>query len=124
MSETFFEKYDSLCKSRNETPNSVAKIIGASSGSVTAWKNGTVPRPATIVKIAEYFSVSVDFFLDSDKSAKKEQKNTPSEPELTEGEMAVLKLFRQVPEDQQQMVIAMIRAALSTDKQDRNEVTK
>lgn len=111
MSETFFEKYDSLCKSRDETPNSVAKIIGASSGSVTAWKNGTVPRPATIVKIAEYFSVSVDFFLDSDKSAK----NTPSEPELlTEGEKKLIELFRMIPADRQELVLKMIETAIES----------
>ena len=44
MASSFFERYLELCRQAGETPNSVAKIIGASSGSVTAWKNGTEPR--------------------------------------------------------------------------------
>ena len=47
---------------------------------------------------------------------KKHKKNTPYEEILTEGERVMLELFRQVQEDQQPMVIAMIKAALSTGK--------
>ena len=47
---------------------------------------------------------------------KEHKKRSPHEPTLTEGEILVLELFRQIPEDQQPMVLAMIRAALCTDK--------
>ena len=63
MASSFFERYLELCKQAGETPNSVAKIIGASSGSVTAWKNGTEPRYSTIVKIANYFGVPVEYLV-------------------------------------------------------------
>jgi len=43
-----------------------------------------------------------------------EENNSPEEPELSEGEKMLLDLFRQVPEDQQQLVLGMIRAALNT----------
>ena len=43
-----------------------------------------------------------------------EEKTSPEEPKLSEGEKMLLKLFRQVPEDQQQLVLQMIRAALNT----------
>lgn len=52
-----------LCKDDGETPNSIAKLIGASSGSVTAWKNGSAPRNATLSKIADHFNVSTDYLL-------------------------------------------------------------
>ena len=42
------------------------------------------------------------------------EKNPPEEPKLSEGEKMLLNLFRQVPEDQQQLVLGMIRAALNT----------
>lgn len=45
-----------------------------------------------------------------------EKKNSPSEPSLTEGEKMLLDLFNRVPEDQQQLVLQMIRAALSTQE--------
>lgn len=43
-------------------------------------------------------------------------KNSPDELQLTEGERTLLNLFRQVPEDRQQMVLQMIQAALSSPK--------
>lgn len=63
MEHQFFERYADLCKQDDETPNSIAKIIGASSGSVTAWKNGTIPRNVTLSKIADHFKVSTDYLL-------------------------------------------------------------
>lgn len=41
-----------------------------------------------------------------------EEKNSPEEPKLTEGEKMLLELFRRVPEEQQTLVLQMIRAAL------------
>ena len=42
-----------------------------------------------------------------------EEKNAPSEePKLSEGERMLLDLFNKVPEDKQEMVLQMIRAAL------------
>ena len=43
-----------------------------------------------------------------------ENKNPPEKIELSEGEKMLLNLFRQVPEDQQQLVLGMFRAALGT----------
>ena len=43
-----------------------------------------------------------------------EKKDSPSDPELTEGEKILLDLFRRVPEDKQQLVLQMIRAALGS----------
>jgi polyhydroxyalkanoate synthesis regulator protein len=48
-------------------------------------------------------------------SKNEHKKISPHDP-LTEEEKVVLELFRQIPVDQQPMVLAMIRAALCTDK--------
>ena len=40
----------------------------------------------------------------------------PSEPKLNEGEQMLIDLFRRVPEEQQQMVLMMIRAALNSQE--------
>lgn len=42
-----------------------------------------------------------------------EQKVSPEEPKLSEGERMLLDLFRLVPEDKQQLVLQMIRVALN-----------
>lgn len=63
MESTFFDRYAALCRQHGESPNSVAKLIGASSGSVTAWKQGAAPRNATLARIADFFGVSTDYLL-------------------------------------------------------------
>ena len=48
---------------------------------------------------------------------KEDKKISPiEESSLTEGERDVLELFRAIPEDQQPVVLAMIRAALCSGK--------
>lgn len=63
MGSIFFERFAELCKEIGETPNSIAKILGISSGSVTAWKNGTEPRNKTLSAIADHFGVTTDYLL-------------------------------------------------------------
>ena len=49
-------------------------------------------------------------------SENEHKKISSDELQLTEGEKVMLELFRQIPEDQQPVVLAMIRAALCTGK--------
>lgn len=73
-------------------------------------ETGKIPMSA-IEKLAKVFGVSGEYLMGWD-----DKKTSPHEPELTEGEKVVLELFRQIPAEQQPMVLAMIRAALGTDK--------
>lgn len=59
----FWSVFVGLCAQRGVSPNAVAKELALSSGSVTSWKCGAIPRPTTIKKIADYFAVSPDLFL-------------------------------------------------------------
>lgn len=70
----FWSVFVSLCAKQEVSPNAVAKALGLSSGSVTMWKNGAIPRSTTIKKIADYFGVSPETFLaeTDDSDAKKE----------------------------------------------------
>ncbi len=46
-----------------------------------------------------------------------EEKTSPNELQLTEGEKMLLDLFRRVPEAEQPMLLRMIRAALGSQEQ-------
>ena len=59
----FWDNLVNLCNSKNVSPNGMAKQISVSSGAVTSWKNGKVPHHTTLIKIADYFNVSVDYLL-------------------------------------------------------------
>lgn len=59
----FWEIFSKLCSQRGKSPNAVAKELKISSGSVTNWKNGTIPNNSALLKLANYFNVSVDYLL-------------------------------------------------------------
>jgi transcriptional regulator with XRE-family HTH domain len=103
----FWDNYVKLCGSNNKSPNGVANELNLSSGSITAWKKGAVPRAATLQKIADYFGVSVASLLGEDEPDLREKAETNRETILRITESAeenlmhlfMLKLF-ELPEDQ------------------------
>lgn len=60
---TFFERFTELCTSAGSSPNAEAKKLKIPSGSVTAWKNGAIPRTRTIQKIADHFGVTPAYLM-------------------------------------------------------------
>ena len=71
----FWKNFVELCNSKNVMPTNAVKEIGIAAGSITKWKEGRIPRDSTLIKIAEYFGVSVEYLLG------KEKENTPSNDE-------------------------------------------
>lgn len=59
----FWERFYSLCIQHDTKPIPVVKKLFIATGSVTKWKNGTIPSGETLAKIADYFHVSVDYLL-------------------------------------------------------------
>lgn len=59
----FWDIFFNLCIKEGTTPSAVVKELGIAAGSVTKWKNGTVPQGVTMQKIASYFNVTVDYLL-------------------------------------------------------------
>lgn len=69
----FWQRFYDLCISANSKPNPIVKRLGIASGSVTAWKSGTIPDREALVKISDFFDCSVDYLLgrtDNPKSHK------------------------------------------------------
>ena len=60
----FWKIFLRLCNERGLKPNNVAKQLGIASGTVSGWKNkGQTPQDGNLIKIADYFGVSVDYLL-------------------------------------------------------------
>lgn len=59
----FWDNLISLCKKNNTTPNALCKQIGLSTAIATRWRAGSIPRDTTLLRIAEYFNVTVDDLL-------------------------------------------------------------
>lgn len=58
VNKMFWDNFERLCHEQNKSPNAVATELGISSGSLTAWKNGRVPRGVTLEKLEKYFNVT------------------------------------------------------------------
>lgn len=60
----FWTRFIELCSKIGKSPNAVATACGVrSSGTVTGWSNGSIPRAPILHKLADYFHVTADYLL-------------------------------------------------------------
>lgn len=78
----FWENFKKLCSTVGKSPNAVAKEIGISSGSVTEWKTGRLPRRTTLEKIADYFGVEPYSLFRKESPVDEDEADEPSEPSM------------------------------------------
>ena len=103
---------------RNMTQSELCRRTKIATSAMSEYLRGLYdPKQDKIYLMSEALNVDPVWLMGFDVPMEKDdKKGSPHEPTLTEGEKVVLELFRQIPEDQQPMVLAMIRAALCTDK--------
>lgn len=65
----FYENVKSLCKARGLTLTQLMRELGMSTSLPTQWKKGQEPKPPTLLKIANFFDVTIDNLLDDKMSA-------------------------------------------------------
>lgn len=78
----FYDRLKELCKERGVSLTNVAKELGMSSGNLSKWKNGGVPRGKSLTALSEYFGVSADYLLGTD-TLKEKSITILDDPELT-----------------------------------------
>ena len=59
----FWDVFCKECDKINKKPNKIAMELGLSGATTTKWKAGAIPNGETLVKIADYFGVSIDYLL-------------------------------------------------------------
>ena len=96
------------------TQKELAEIVGVATSTFNDWMKGKkYPRIDKIELLANYFGILKSDLIED----KTEKESSPDELPLTEGEKMLLDLFNQIPEDQQHLVLQMIRAALGSQEQ-------
>ena len=75
------------------------------------------PKQDRLSIIAQALDVDPVWLMGYDVPMEREKENSPAKIELSEGEKILLDLFNRVPEDRQQLVLQMIRAALGSQEQ-------
>ena len=107
----FSKNLKRLMTIKNVNRKEIAEVLGISYFTISDWVNGKkYPRMDKVELLANYFGVLKSDLIEM------ESDTIPSSQTLiiTEEEKLMLELFREVPEDKQQMVIQMVKVALST----------
>ncbi len=66
----FYDQLIRICKERNVKPTPLIKSLGLSSGNLKRWQEGATVNSDILMKFADYFDVSVDYFFEEyDKKA-------------------------------------------------------
>lgn len=116
MSETL----RTLRLSAGYSQGEMAKMLGVAPSTISMYENGNrSPYYDVLKKYSEIFNVDYNYLHGDDGIVKVEQKSVfaPSnDVDITEEKKLLLDLFDQVPEEQQQMVLNMIKVALGKDK--------
>ena len=108
--EVFSKNLRFYLEMTDKTQKEVAVAIGVTPASLNEWLKGKkYPRIDKIELLARYFGI-----LKSDLIEEKgTNKTLPQVQKLTEGETMLLELFRQIPAENQAMVLEMIRVAVN-----------
>jgi transcriptional regulator with XRE-family HTH domain len=117
------ERLQEAMRSARMKQADLARATGLSKGGISNYVTGRYePKSDIISKLAKALGVSEMWLWGYDVPKERvilpplnlqlHAENSPVEPKLTEGEKDLLALFRLVPEDQQQLVLRMIRSAL------------
>ena len=69
----FLENFLNLCTKVGKSPSAVVTEVGLNKSAVTSWKNGTKPTNSTIVKLSNYFGVSVEELTGQQADGKQEE---------------------------------------------------
>lgn len=59
----FKENFIRLCNQKGESPSSVCRKVGIAPATFSCWTFESVPRKATLMRIADYFGVSVSYLI-------------------------------------------------------------
>lgn len=104
----FKENFVRLCNKKGVSPTKAVTSIGLSESVYSNWTEKTVPRRATLLKLAEYFDCTVDDLLADGAEIKKP-------PAKAEGEeppymVSVLKAADSVPADKREDFLQTVEA--------------
>lgn len=116
-----YSKFQTILKElrdkRNVTQEELASSLSVKQQTVGKWENGiTVPRQPMLIKIADYFHVSVNDLIYGESNLSQPPATPPSTPALTPQEQDLLRKYRALTPNSRDAVNAVIDTYYSRDK--------
>lgn len=118
--ESCSQRISEALKHRNMKQADLCKLAKVPKSSLSLYLSGAYePKQDRIYDMARVLNVSEAWLMGYDvpMDRKDIKKPSPEEMKLNEGEQMLLDLFRKIPEDQQGLVLNLIRAALGNPEQ-------
>lgn len=103
--QIFVQSIKKYCELKGVKPTVACRESGVGSSFINNVERGQTPSVAKVQMLAEYLGVTTSDLLGEKKEP------TAQDDGLSEGEQALMTLFRQLTPDQQEMVIRMVQAA-------------
>ena len=114
---TTSERLKEAMQVMNMKQTDLAKATGLSKGGISNYVTGRYePKSDIISKLARALNCSEMWLWGYDVPMEPTTSAPPTGSDLSEGERMLLDLFNKVPEDKQQLVLQMIRAALGNQE--------
>ena len=104
----FYDEYCKLCNGIGKAPSACAEDMGFQRSVITRWKAGSVPRYATMLKIADYFGVEPDVL----NGVKKE----PVEDKLSDIQQMLIDSVRQMSDEDASMLLILSKQLTARGK--------
>lgn len=110
----FYLNFVRLCNGIAKSPSAVAEEMGFQRSVVTRWSKGSVPRKATIEKIAAYFGVPAEELTGEEQ---KEKPNTLDGIELEKLSPARRALLEALEDMDDENIMKIVRIAQAVKKE-------
>lgn len=98
-----------LCNQKGEAPSYVCRQVGITPATFSGWTDKTIPRQATLHRIADYFGVTVEMLLSGEK-----EKPTDN-GELSSKKKQIIERIKFMPDEKLVRVEQILDIVESTD---------
>ena len=114
---SFNERFKELRKSKKLKQWEIAAIFNTDRSTITKWETGkSKPSHDTMITIADYFGVSMDYLLGvSDVREELPNKKEPIDDGLSDNKKALLTFAETVPEDKAAMILQVMKSIVEAD---------
>lgn len=111
MSNELSRKLKDLRLQKGMTLEQVGDIVGVGKSTVRKWETGMIAnmKRDKIALLAQALGTTPAYLMGWEENKKE---NTPEELKLSEGEKALIDLFRKLPDEAQKMYLEVLRNSL------------
>lgn len=113
----FKENFVRLCNQKGESPSYVCKQVGITPATYSCWNESSVPRKATLMRIADYFGINVSDLLSEDEK-KPVHVDEPKERSLHPEERILLSCYSKISDDDRKVLWTLLDKYMSPNEKE------